>query len=161
MSATLFQPEPSANAPCTRTTFLYVVSRLFSFAVEIQTDQLIPGVPRLRAKPLLSGARDMHFTYDVKTYWLLVGVRGGGGLFDELGRFLRVRHVGHMAGIHFDRPGLGALRHHALLVRIDRPVCGGHHVPSRLGLPSGLRDLMGERVGGDRHLRYGHIWGAG
>jgi hypothetical protein len=35
-----------------------------------------------------------------------------------------VRHVGHMAGIHFDRLGIGALRHHALLIRIDRPVCG-------------------------------------
>jgi len=53
----------------------------------------------------------------------------GGSLFNKLGCFLRVRYVGHMAGIHFDRLGIGALRHHALLVRIDRSVCGGHHVP--------------------------------
>src|ERR1700675_2374001 len=81
---------------------------------------------------------------------------GGSSLFDELGCFLRVRHVGHMAGVHFDGLGIGALSHHALLVRIDRPVCGGHHVPSGLGLPGGRRDLMRERVGRDRHLRYSH-----
>ena len=61
-----------------------------------------------------------------------------------------------MAGIHFDRLGIGALRHHALLVRIDRPVCGGHHVPGGLGLPGGRRNFVGERVGGDRHLRHSH-----
>src|SRR5229473_1499913 len=92
---------------------------------------------------------------------LLTGYRGCGSLFDELGCFLRVRHVGHMAGIHFDRLGMGALRHHTLLVRIDRPVCGGHHIPSGLGLPGGRRDLVGERVGGDGHLRLGHEVGHG
>src|SRR5271169_3436906 len=81
---------------------------------------------------------------------------GDGSLFYELGCFLRVRHVGHMAGIHFDRRGIGALSHHPLLLRIDRPVCGGHHVPGWLRLPGGIRNLMGERVGGDRHLRYSH-----
>ena len=40
---------------------------------------------------------------------LVIGWCGGGSLFDELGCFLRVRHLGHMAGIHFDRLGLGAL----------------------------------------------------
>src|ERR1700688_4622825 len=45
---------------------------------------------------------------------------GGSSLFDELSCFLRMRHVGHMAGIYFDRLGVGALRHHPLLVRIDR-----------------------------------------
>src|SRR5580658_7850001 len=89
-------------------------------------------------------------------YWLLVDVCGGSGLFDELGCFLWVRHVGHMARLHFDRLGLGALRHHALLVRIDRSVFGGYHVPGGLVLPGGIRNLMGERVGGDRHLRYSH-----
>jgi hypothetical protein len=29
---------------------------------------------------------------------------------------------------------------------------GGRHVPCGLGLPGGVRDLVGERVGGDRHL---------
>ena len=82
--------------------------------------------------------------------------RRGRSLFDELGCFLRVRHVGHVAGIHFDRLGVGPLRHHALLVRIDRTVCGGHHVPSGLGLPGGRRDLVSERIGGNRHLRLGH-----
>src|SRR3984893_7055363 len=80
----------------------------------------------------------------------------GSSLFDELGCFLRARHVGNMARLHFDRLGLGALRHHALLIRIDRPVFGGHHVPGGLVLPRGIRNLMGERVGGDRHLRYSH-----
>ena len=85
----------------------------------------------------------------------------GGSLFDELGCFLRVRHVGYMAGIHFDRLGLGALRHHALLVWIDRSVFAGHHVPGGLVLPGGVRNLMGKRVGGDRHLRYSHVVGLG
>src|SRR5580698_9403991 len=136
MSATLFQPEPSANAPCTRTTFLICCF----------TTILLCG-----KDPLGS----------VKTCWLLVDMCGGGSLFDELGCFLRVRHVGHMAGIHFDRLGMGTLRHHALLVRIDRPVCGGHHVPGWLGFPGGTRDLVGKRVSGDRHLRYGHVMGLG
>src|ERR1700722_14744934 len=82
--------------------------------------------------------------------------RRGGSLFDKLGCFLRARHVGNMARLHFDRLGLGALRHHALLIRIDRPVLGGHHVPGGLVLPRRIRNLMGERVGGDRHLRYSH-----
>src|SRR4029077_11299016 len=84
------------------------------------------------------------------------GSRRSGSLFDKLGCFLRMRHVGHMAGIYFDRLGLGALCHHALLVRIDRPVLGGHHVPGGLGLPGGRLNLVGERVGGDRHLRHSH-----
>src|SRR5271156_3468332 len=87
--------------------------------------------------------------------------RGCCSFLDELGRFFRMGHVGHMAGIHFDRRGMGALRHHALLLWIDRPVCGGHHVPGGLALPGWARDLMGERVGGDRHLRYGHEVGHG
>src|ERR1700738_1338799 len=53
----------------------------------------------------------------------------GRSLVDELGCFLRMRHVGYMARLHFDRLGLGALRHHALLLRIDRPVFGGPRVP--------------------------------
>jgi hypothetical protein len=52
-----------------------------------------------------------------------------------------------MAAIHFDRLGIGALRHHALLVRIDRSVRRGHHVPGGFGLPGGRRDLVGERQG--------------
>src|SRR5579863_4454910 len=83
-------------------------------------------------------------------------IDGSGSLFDELGCFFRMRHVGHMARLHFDRLGLGALCHHALLIRIDRPIFGGHHVPGGFVLPSGILNLMGERVGGDRHLRYGH-----
>src|ERR1700676_1953724 len=67
--------------------------------------------------------------------------RGCCGFLYELGRLFRMRHVRHMAGIHFDRRGMGALRHHALLLRIDRPVLGGHHVPARLGLPGGLVTL--------------------
>jgi hypothetical protein len=51
-----------------------------------------------------------------------------------------------MAARHFDRLGTGALRHHAFLVRIDRPVNGGHPVPAGLGLPCGIRNFMRERV---------------
>src|SRR5271170_2782809 len=61
-----------------------------------------------------------------------------------------------MARLHFDRLGLGALRHHALLVRIDRSVFGGHHVKGRLVLPGGILNLMGERVSRNRYLGYGH-----
>src|ERR1700722_9763818 len=63
----------------------------------------------------------------------LTGRPRGCGLLDELGCLLRMRHVGHMAGFHFDRPGTGAFRHHPLLVRIDRSVFGGHHVRRGLG----------------------------
>src|ERR1700730_14846600 len=80
----------------------------------------------------------------------------GGSLFDELGCFLWKRHVGYMARLHFDRLGLCALRHHALLVRIDRSVFGRHHVPGGLVLPGGILNLMGERVSRNRHLRYRH-----
>lgn len=92
---------------------------------------------------------------------LSINGRSGGSVFDELGCFLRVRHVGHVAGIHFDRLGVGPFRHHALLVRVDRAVGAGHHVPSGLGLPGRRRDLVGERVGRDRHLRLGHEVGHG
>src|SRR3984957_9800499 len=81
---------------------------------------------------------------------------GGGSRFDELGCFLRMRHVGHVARLHLDRLCLRALRHHALLVRIDRLVFAGYHVPGGLVLPRGILYLMRERVGGDRHLCYCH-----
>src|SRR3984957_20004749 len=102
----------------------------------------------------LCAERASHLT--VKVDWLPVDVCGGGSLFDELGCFLRVRHVSDMAGIHFDRLGVGELRHHPLLLGIDRPVGAGHYVKGWLVLPSGIRDLMGERVGGNRHLRDSH-----
>src|ERR1700685_3882925 len=81
---------------------------------------------------------------------------GGGSRFDELSCFLRMRHVGHVAGLYLDRLCLSALGHHAFLVRIDRSVFAGHHVPGGLVLPRGVLYLMCERVGGDRHLRYCH-----
>src|SRR5579863_8250570 len=157
MLATAFQPEPSAKAPCTRTTFL-----IFCFTIILlcckdpfgPIEFLMSNV--CVAKRLLSCPRDVPLTFSVKIYALLIGVCGGGSLFDELGCFLRVRHVGHMAGIDFDRLGIGALGHHALLYRIDRPIRAGHHVPRRLVPPRWIRDLVGERVGGDRHLRYRH-----
>src|ERR1700730_4971543 len=116
----------------------------------------------MRASPtLLSPLSIALFSWAKTRCWLFssggyVDPCGGGSLFDELGCFLWMGHVGHMARFHFDRLGLGALRHHALLVRIDRSVFGGHHVRGGLVLPRGIRNLMGERVGGDRHLRYSH-----
>src|SRR5271163_1900259 len=71
----------------------------------------------------------------------------GGSLLDELGCFLRVGHVGHMARLYLDRLSLGALRHHPLLVRIDRPNFGGDHVPGGLVLPGGVLDRVSERIG--------------
>src|SRR3984893_11147782 len=139
MSATLFQPEPSAKAPCTRTTFLICSFTTILPCVKDPLGSVGFDVDRFRTRPhrsYLCAERASHLT--VKTYWLLVDMCGGGSLFDDLCCFLRVRHVGHMAGIHFHRLGLGALRHHPLLVRIDRPVCGGHHVPGGLGLPGGF-----------------------
>src|SRR6202789_1479259 len=76
--------------------------------------------------PTLAGSAEIILSASV---WLVIDVCGGGGLFDELGCLLRVGHVGHMAGIDFDRLGAGALRHHPLLLRIDRSVLRGHHVP--------------------------------
>jgi len=66
-----------------------------------------------------------------------------------------------MAGVYFDRLGMGALRHHPLLLRIDRSIFRGHHVKGAFGLPGRVRDLVGESVGGDRHLRYSHKAGHG
>src|SRR5580704_15522491 len=111
--ATASQPEPSAKAPCTKTTFLicWVITILLC-----SKDPFGPldSVVRTPSHQVASTLR--------RWLLLLIDVCGGGSLFDELGCFLRVRHVGHMAGIHFDRLGFGALRHHPLLVRIDRPI---------------------------------------
>src|SRR6202021_2703719 len=61
----------------------------------------------------------------VWSVWLLIDVCGGGRLFNELGCLRRVRHVSHMAGIHFDSLGAGALRHHPLLLGTDGSVLRG------------------------------------
>src|ERR1700720_52621 len=98
-----------------------------------------PTLPRPFSTALFSWAKTRCWLFSSGGY---VDPCGGGSLFDELGCFLWMGHVRHMARFHFDRLGLGALRHHALLVRIDRPVCGGHHVPSGLVLPRGVRNLM-------------------
>src|ERR1700730_7561841 len=103
--------------------------------------------------PILTGSAEFISSESV---WLPIDVCGGGRLFDELGRFLRKRHIGHVARLHFDRLGLGALCHHALLIRIDRSVFGGHHVPGGLMLPCWILDLMGERVSRNRYLRNCH-----
>src|ERR1700686_134372 len=123
MSATLFQPDPSAKAPCTRTTFLiccFTTVLLFkdphgSFYFRFQSCASSRQIA-------LASRAGCTFLLQLNIYWLLVGVCGGGSLFDELGCFLRMRHISDMAGIHFDRLGIGALRHHAFLYRIDRPV---------------------------------------
>src|SRR5580704_6524040 len=120
MLATASQPEPSANAPCTRTTFLICVTTV------LLCSRNPLGSIDFRCPPM----------HQVALVLLSVDVCGSGSLFDELGCLLRVRHIGHMAGaVYFDRLGMGALRHHSFLLRIDRPVCRGHHVPAGLGLP--------------------------
>src|SRR5580698_6999364 len=91
--------------------------------------KLVPNrFRRARARSLIAQSRRLS-----------VGVRRG--LFDEFGRLSWVRYVGHMAGSQFDRRGMGALRHHPFLNRIDRPVLARHHVPDGFGLPCGIRDL--------------------
>src|SRR5271163_4684227 len=64
MSATLFQPEPSAKAPCTRTTFLIDCFTTVLLAIKIHSDQSIFDVERLRAEPLLCrcGTRGLAHT---------------------------------------------------------------------------------------------------
>src|SRR6266436_4230766 len=121
-----------------------------SFILFSSDDDIHPGEPLSAWRP--RGWLTNLLTDTASYLW---NGRRGGSLFDELGCFLGMRDVGHMAGIHFNRLGIGALRHHALLVRIDRPICGGHNVPAGLGLPGRRRDLVGERVSGDRHLRLG------
>src|ERR1700731_3130465 len=59
MLATASQPDPSANAPCTRTTFLICC---FTTILLCNKDPLGPSDFRsrmLRTKPLLSCARDL------------------------------------------------------------------------------------------------------
>src|ERR1700724_4630775 len=57
-----------------------------------------------------------------------------------------------MARLHFDRLGFGALRHHALLCWIDRPIFGGHHVPGLLLFYPPVAIAVGlERLGCLRH----------
>src|SRR5271170_7567194 len=51
---------------------------------------------------------------------------------------------------------MGALRHHALLLRIDRVVCGGHHVPGGFRLPGRSLNRSGERVEREQNLRHRH-----
>src|SRR5271163_1543424 len=66
MLATASQPEPSAKAPCTRTTFL--ICCVMTILLCSKDDPVGPfdvDVERLRAKPLLSCARD------VSGYWLM------------------------------------------------------------------------------------------
>ena len=106
------------------------------------------------AKNCASEALDQGSQLSIGCYRL--AGRRGCSLFNELGCFLRVRHVGYMARFHFDRLGVGALCHHALLIRIDRSVFAGHHVKGRLMLPGGILNLVGEGVGRDRDLRYSH-----
>src|SRR4029077_16167761 len=82
----------------------------------------------------------------VKTYWLPVDVCGGGSLFDELGCFLRVRHIGHMAGIHFDRLGIVALRHHPLLTCLHGTSCLHIQAPFLLRTKSTIQPCHVMRV---------------
>src|SRR5580700_6503918 len=111
MLATGSQPEPSAKAPCTRTTFLIFCFTIILLCSKNPLGPIDCRCRRLRTKPPCA-ERAAHLT--VNTYELLVDVCRGSRLFDELGCFLWVRHVGDVAGIHFDRLSIGALRHHAL-----------------------------------------------
>src|SRR4029077_2111597 len=84
MSATLFQPEPSAKAPCTRTTFL-----ICCFTTILLDGKDPPGSVDFRCRtsshhtaPARAAGGASHLT--VQTSWLLVDVSGGGSLFNEL-----------------------------------------------------------------------------
>src|SRR5580698_8082105 len=101
MSATLFQPEPSAKAPCTRTTFLICCVMTILLCSKGPFGLFEIDVAHLSTNPPLPCAQDGLLTCAVRAYWLPPHSRpgdrcGGGSLFDELGRFLRVRHIGHV-----------------------------------------------------------------
>src|SRR5580704_15404618 len=53
MLATASQPEPSAKAPCTRTTFLIFCFTIILLCSKDPLDRLIVDVGRLRTKPPL------------------------------------------------------------------------------------------------------------
>src|SRR5580693_2470915 len=112
------QPEPSAKAPCTRTTFLICC---FTTILLCGKDSFGPidfrrRAPRRETAPVLRAGRKSHL--QLKADRPLVCVCGGGRLFNQLDCFLRMRHVRHVAGAaHFDRLGMGALRHHPFLDR--------------------------------------------
>src|SRR6202008_1789977 len=73
MLATASQPEPSAKAPCTRTTFLTCCFMAILLVTTIRTDPVSSDVEWVRTKTLSSCAWDEHLPWNVKTYWLLVG----------------------------------------------------------------------------------------
>src|SRR5271167_1788953 len=85
MLATGSQPEPSAKAPCTRTTFLICC---FTTILLCDNDPLGPSdfrcrIPSNHTALVLRAGGTSHC--NVMTNWRLVGVRGGGSVFDELG----------------------------------------------------------------------------
>ena len=69
---------------------------------------------------------------DAGILFLLADGRVLGSVLDELGRLFRVRDIDTVARLHLDSLGLGALRHVALLIRIDHAVLRGNHVPAGL-----------------------------
>src|ERR1700684_468226 len=96
--ATASQPEPSAKAPCTRTTFLICCFTTILLCGKDSFGPLIFDAGSRVAKRLQSCARDVHLTCNQKADRLLVCGCRGGRLFDQPDCFLRVRHVRHMAG---------------------------------------------------------------
>src|SRR4030042_6983560 len=58
-----------------------------------------------------------------------------GGLFDERGHRIRLRHVDRVTARDLDDSRTRALGHEALSRRWDHLVVGGNQVPDRLGLP--------------------------
>src|ERR1700751_254811 len=67
MLATASQPEPSAKAPCTRTTFLICCFTTILLCVKDQLGSidLRCRTPSHQTAPLLSCARAVHLTYNV------------------------------------------------------------------------------------------------
>src|SRR5258708_15917857 len=71
-----------------------------------------------------------------------------GRLQDQIGDLAGVGDDAEMAGREFDGPGLHALGHEALEVRVDRPVLGRDLVEARLGAPGRLRpSVIEDRFG--------------
>ena len=69
-----------------------------------------------------------------------------GGLFDERGHRIRLRHVDRVTARDLGDSRTRALGHEALGRRWDHLVVGSNQVPARLGLPSRLADRAAERV---------------
>src|SRR5215210_2108669 len=68
-----------------------------------------------------------------------------GGLFDDRGDRIRLRHINRMTARNLDDSGTRALGHEALCRWWDHLVVGGYQVPARLSFPRRLANRAAQR----------------